>query len=118
MPPILPARAPTRGDTNFGALHAIGRPKTRPRLLPTEHRKLVTQNQQFDVLGELAATAPHEQPQQRREHEIRERKEHPSMLPELTTAEIENRNLVLEPLRRDPGSILLEGARDPGAAER
>src|SRR5215210_7618470 len=22
MPPILPARAPTRGDTNFGALHA------------------------------------------------------------------------------------------------
>jgi hypothetical protein len=56
----------------------------------------VTQNQQFDVLAELAATAPHEQPQQRREHEIREREEHPPMLPKLTTAEIENRNLVLE----------------------
>jgi hypothetical protein len=53
---------------------AIGRPKTRSRLLPTENRDLVTQNQQFDVLGELAATAPHEQPQQRREPEIREKK--------------------------------------------
>jgi len=76
---------------------AIGRPKTRARLLPTEHRKLVAQNEQFDVLGELAATAPHELPQQRREREICERKEHRSMLPELATAAIENWNLVLAP---------------------
>lgn len=30
------------------------------------------QNKQFDVLGELAATAAHEQPQQRRERKIGE----------------------------------------------
>jgi hypothetical protein len=83
---------------------AIGRPKSRARLLPTEHRKLVARNQQFDVLGELAATAPHEQRQQRREREMRERKEHQSVLPEFATALIENRNLGLEPLRRIPPS--------------
>jgi hypothetical protein len=73
----------------------------------------VTQNQQFDILTELAATPPHEQPQQRREHEIREREEHPPMLPELTAAEIENGNLVLEPLTpwafRSASLAFLEG---------
>jgi len=51
---------------------AIGRPERRPRLLPTKHHQLMAQNEQLDVLGELAATATHEQPQQRREREIRE----------------------------------------------
>ena len=54
---------------------AIGRAKTRPRLLPKEHRKLVTQNQQFDVLAELAAPRSDEQPQYRGEREVNERKE-------------------------------------------
>jgi hypothetical protein len=43
----------------------IGCPKRRPRLLPTKHQQLMAQNEQFDILGELAATASHEQPQQR-----------------------------------------------------
>jgi hypothetical protein len=73
------------------------------------HRKLVPQNQQFDILGELAATTPHEQPQQRREREIRERKEHPSMLPDLAPDDTENRNLVLEPLTKLNASC----SRDP-----
>jgi hypothetical protein len=47
-------------------------------------------SEQFDVLGELAAAAVDEQPQQRREREIREGKEHPPMLPELAAAHIEN----------------------------
>ena len=88
-----------KDSAQCGEEGAIGRPKTRARLLSTEHRKLVAQNQQFDVLAERVAMAPHEQRQQRREREIREREEHAPMLPELTTAEIENRNLVLEPLR-------------------
>jgi len=58
----------------------------------------MVKNEQFDILGELAASAAHEQPQQRREREIRERKEHPPMLPKLAPAYIENRYLVLEPL--------------------
>src|SRR6266540_2391078 len=58
------------------------------------------QNQQLDVLGELTAAAPDEQPQQRREPEIREGKEHPSMLPEPAAVDIDSRNLVLKPLTR------------------
>ena len=77
---------------------AIGCSKRRPWLLPPEHRELMVKNEQFDILGELAASAAHEQPQQRREREIRERKEHPPMLPKLAPAYIENRYLVLEPL--------------------
>jgi len=42
----------------------------------------MAQNEQLDVLGELAAAAAHEQPQQRRELEIREGKKHPPMLPD------------------------------------
>jgi hypothetical protein len=83
--------------------------------------KLVTQNQQFDVLAELAAAAPHaEQLQQRREHEIREKGEHPPMLPELTTAEIENGNLVLEPLtvRSEPWSTPFQIRQPIGPAPR
>jgi hypothetical protein len=56
------------------------------------------QNQQLDVLGEIAAAAKHEQPQQRRKREIRKGKEHPPMLPERTVTDSENRNLVLKPL--------------------
>jgi hypothetical protein len=54
-------------------------------------------------LGELAAAAPHQQLQQRREREIHERKEHPQMLPEPAAADIENRNLDLAPFRAGGG---------------
>ena len=50
------------------------------------------QNEQFDVLGELAATAPDQQPQQRREREVSEGKEHPPMLPESRPRSLESRN--------------------------
>jgi len=52
----------------------IGCPERRPRLLPMKHQQLMTQNQQLDVLGELTAAATQEQPQQRREREIRKGK--------------------------------------------
>jgi len=54
---------------------AIGRSERRPRLLPTKHQYLMAQNQQLDVLGELAAAAAHEQPQQRRKPRDTRRKE-------------------------------------------
>jgi hypothetical protein len=56
------AAAPGKDSAQRGEEGTIGRPKTRARLLPTKHGKLMAQNEQFDVLGELAATAPHEQP--------------------------------------------------------
>ena len=62
-----------------------------------KHRQLMAQNQQLNVLGELAATVTHEQSQQRREREISEGKEHPPMLPEPATDDIGSRNLVLKP---------------------
>jgi hypothetical protein len=77
---------------------AISRSNIRPRLLPTKHQQLMAQNQQFDLLGELAAAAPHEQPQQRPEGEIRTGKEHPPKLPKPAVTDIQKRNLVLKPL--------------------
>jgi hypothetical protein len=49
--------------------------------LPAEHDELMSQHEQFDVFGELAASAPDQQPQQSREGEIGERKEHVPMFP-------------------------------------
>ena len=43
--------------------------------------ELMPQNEQLDVLGELAAPAPNEQPQNSREREVSEGEEHPPMLP-------------------------------------
>ena len=79
----------------------IGRSERRARLLPTEHDELMSQHEQFDVFGELAAPAPDKQPQHSREGEIGEGEEHPPMLPEPTTASGETRNLGFEtPQRR------------------
>ena len=59
----------------------IGWPQRGAALLPAEHDELMSQHEQFDVFGELAASAPDQQPQQSREGEIGERKEHASMFP-------------------------------------
>ena len=53
-----------------------------PRLLSPEHDQLMSQHKQLDVLGELPAPAPNEQPQHRQEYEVSEGEEHPPMLPE------------------------------------
>jgi hypothetical protein len=51
-------------------------------LLPTQNRKLMPQNKQFDVLGERAAAVPDQQSQQCRKPELGKGEEHPPMLPE------------------------------------
>jgi hypothetical protein len=43
----------------------------------------MSQHEQLEVFGELAASVSDEQPQQSREGEIGEGKEHPPMLPEV-----------------------------------
>jgi hypothetical protein len=63
----------------------IGRSERGARLLASEHDELMSQDEQFDVFGELAAPASDKQPQNSREREIGEGEEHPPMLPELTT---------------------------------
>jgi hypothetical protein len=70
---------------------AIGCPERRPRLLPAKHHQLTAQNEQLDVLGELVATTAHEQPQQRRERDIPESEDHPSMLPRPAAADTKTR---------------------------
>jgi hypothetical protein len=65
----------------------IGRPQRGAPLLPSEHDELMSQHEQLEVFGELAAPVPDEQPQQSREGEIGEGKEHPPMLPESTTGQ-------------------------------
>jgi hypothetical protein len=59
----------------------IGWPQRGAAFLPAEHDELMSQHEQFDVFGELAASAPHQQSQQSREGEIGERKEHAPMFP-------------------------------------
>jgi hypothetical protein len=49
--------------------------------LPAEYDELMSQHEQFDVFGELAAFAPDQQSQQSREGEIGERKEHAPIFP-------------------------------------
>ena len=58
------------------------RPNRRPGLLPTENRKLRSENKQFDVLGEGAAAVPDQQSQQCRKPEVGEGEERPPLLPE------------------------------------
>jgi hypothetical protein len=67
---------------------AIGCSERRPRLLSTKHRQLMPQDKQLDVLGEVAAPASDEQPQQRGERKVNEGKEHPPMLPDLATTAV------------------------------
>jgi hypothetical protein len=61
--------------------------------LPPEHDELMSQHQQLDVFGELAAPTPDKQPQRAREGEIGEGKEHQPMLPEAVASGAETRNL-------------------------
>jgi hypothetical protein len=58
----------------------IGGPEPRPWLLASEHGQLMSQDEQLDVLVELAAPAAEQQSQHSREGEIGERKEHPAIL--------------------------------------
>jgi hypothetical protein len=60
----------------------IGRPEPGSTRLPSKHDELIPQHEQLDVFGELAPSAPNEQPQHSREREISEGKKHPAMLPE------------------------------------
>ena len=52
-------------------------------LLPSEHDELVSQHEQLDVLNELAAAVPDQEPQHSGEGEIGKRKEHQAMMPSL-----------------------------------
>ena len=68
-----------------GKKGAISRPQQGSSLLPSEHNELMSQDEQFDVFGELAAAAADHHPQHSREGEIGERKEHAPMLPSPAT---------------------------------
>ena len=63
----------------------IGGPEHRTSLLTSEHDELMSQHEQLDVLSEFAAPAADQQPQQSREGEIGEGKEHAPMLPSPAT---------------------------------
>ena len=56
-------------------------------LVPSKHGELMSQHKQLDVFGELTAPVSDEYPQQSREGEIGEGKQHPLMLPERTSGD-------------------------------
>ena len=70
----------------------VGGPQGRAATLPAEHDELMSEHEQLDVFGELAAPASDKQPQNSREREIGEGEEHPPILPEPTTRGSQTRN--------------------------
>ncbi len=77
----------------------IGRPQRGALFLLSEHGELMSQHEQLDVFGDLAAPASDKQPQHSREGEIGEigeGKQHPLMLPEPTTGNAGISNLGFE----------------------
>jgi hypothetical protein len=68
----------------------IGGAKRSAPLLPSENDELMSQHEQPDVFGEFAASAADEQPQQGREGEIGERKDHEPILPSPATGHSES----------------------------
>ena len=63
-----------------GEERAISRPQCGALFLPSERDELVSQHEQLDVFGELAAPASDKQPQHSREGEIGKGKEHEPIL--------------------------------------
>ncbi len=64
-----------------GKESTIGWAQRRPPVLPAEHQQLMSQHEQLNVFGEFAAPTADQQPQQSREGEIGEGKQHEPMLP-------------------------------------
>jgi hypothetical protein len=59
----------------------IGGPKPRAPMLTSRNRKLVAQQHQLHVLGELGSPTANEQPQNGSEGKVSEREEHRAILP-------------------------------------
>jgi hypothetical protein len=97
-----PVPAPRREDSGERREKGtVCRSERGARLLPREHKQLMPQHEQFDVLCELAATAPDKQPQQSRERQIGEGEEHLPMLPEPAISSVESWNLGFETPQAD-----------------
>jgi hypothetical protein len=99
-PPGAGLSAPLRKHAGGrGEEGTVGRPERGALFLPAEHGNLMSQHEQLDVFGDLAAPASEKQPQHSREGEIGEGKQHPLMLPEPTTGDAGTLNLgFLKPL--------------------
>ena len=108
-----PVSAPLRKHAGErGEEGTIGRPQRGALFLPSEHGELMSQHEQLDVFGDLAAPASDKQPQHSREGEIGEGKQHPLMLPEPTTGNAGTSNLGFQTahrLRRRGGSLKIHG---------
>jgi hypothetical protein len=91
LQPVAPPRREQSGERR--KQRTIGWPRRRTSLLPLEHDKLMSQYEQLDVFGELAAPVPDEQPQHSREGEIGEGKEHAPMLSSLAAEPQQGREL-------------------------
>jgi hypothetical protein len=68
----------------------------------------MSQHEQLDVFGDLAAPASNKEPQHSQEGEIGEGKQHPLMLPEPTTGNAGTSNLRFETPQADLGRARLD----------
>jgi HB1, ASXL, restriction endonuclease HTH domain len=77
---------PTRRDLSRRRVSAANnarssRTQPRTRMLPAQHDDLIAQHEQLNILRKLRTPTASDQPQQRHEHEIDERKQHRPILP-------------------------------------
>jgi hypothetical protein len=104
-----------RQDSRQGGKEgAIGWDQRRAPLLPAKHGELMSQHEQLDVLSELAAAVPDQEPQHSGKGEIGERKEHQAMLPSPPSraAKGEPRSSGLQLTVAKPGAIWCPRARE------
>jgi len=89
----------------------IGRPQRGALFLPSEHGELMSQHEQLDVFGDLAAPASGKQAQHSREGEIGEGEQHPLILPEPTAGNAVTSNLRFETPQAETSCITAEDHR-------
>jgi hypothetical protein len=80
-PPLSRKQPRQRGEQR-----PIGRAEARPGHLPAQHRDLVAQHQQLDLVADLAPPAQHDQLQEAAQHPVAEGHDHSSILPDPRSA--------------------------------
>jgi hypothetical protein len=70
-----------------GEQRPIGRPEPGPGELPAQHRHLVAEHEQLDLIGGLAPSAQHDQLQEATQHPVAQGHDHPPILPDASSGE-------------------------------
>ena len=95
------ATRPRQTPRQSGKQRAISRTQPRTRMLPAQHDDLMAQHEQLNILRKIRTPTTSDQPQQRHEHVIDERKQHRPILQKPRPQQLfEPLSVLLEPFTR------------------